>query len=325
MSATKKEATTNKRVSSKEEFLAKQKNIASKRRLFFTKIMEAIDIMVMGRKNELEILVFGGAVRDDNFRLSNGFTKWEYGNSDIDIKFNILREPPRKTIKDAVQELFEQFVKLLQFIDCKTKEISNVQKGYNYDHFCLRTLSVEFQGITIEIDLVYGSTIPIDFNVNSLVMSPTQGITVIEGYKLKYFEITKHIRNQTFLVLLSPDHDIKKIVLRIGKMESRGWKCLNFNEIFDFLLLYLSKFNFKKCMLPSLKKFVTNTKIRDQVKNDKDLDNCGICLYKVKSGAIIPTMQCGHNENFHHRCLLSNFLTRTDGNYKCPLCFEPAF
>lgn len=318
MSATKEEATTNPRVSPKEKFLANKKkflankeNNAFKRRLFFNKIMKAI--IIMERNKELEIVIFGGAVRDSEINLKSGFTEWEFGNTDIDIRFNILREPTRMTIEQTVQDLFDKFVQLLEYIDCKTKEISNTQKGYSYKHFCLRTLSVEFQDITIEIDLVYGSTIPIDFNVNSLVMNPTNGIIVEEGYGLKYFEIIEHIRNRTFLVLWSSEHDLKKIVLRIGKRESRGWKCLNFNEIFKFL------------QLPSLEKFVTNTTIRDPVKNVKDLDNCGICQYKVKSGAIIPTMQCGHNENFHHRCLLSYLLTRTDGKYNCPFCFKPAF
>jgi len=319
MSATKDEATTDRCVSSKEEFLAKQKNIASKRKSFYHKINQAITIME--KKDQLEIVVFGGAVRDSNIMLKSGFTEWEMGKTDIDIRFNILREPIRMTIEDTVQELFKNFVQLMQFIDCKTKEISNTQKGYSYNHFCLRTLSVEFQDITIEIDLVYGSTIPIDFNVNSLVMNPTNGITVKEGYGPKFCEIIDHIRNRIFLVLWSPDHDLKKIVLRIGKMESRGWKCLNFNEIFKFLQLP----NLKKNLLLSLKKFVTNTKIRDQVKNFRDLDDCGICKYKVKSGAIIPTMQCSHNEMFHHRCLLSYFISKTDGKYNCPFCFEPAF
>ena len=134
-------------------------------------------------------------------------------------------------------------------------EIKNLykteQQPSTYDHHNTKSFSIviHVDNVKLKLDLINSKDIgkDIDFDVNGLIMDKKGSVSlanrlsdllnlfdVIKNIQAKQFNILKHIKNpetdNLYLV------DFVKMQLRVSKMLSNGWSCVN---SYQYLFLYL--------------------------------------------------------------------------------------
>ncbi len=261
--------------------------------------------------------LFGLVCRGGYIRDTYKADRWVYRQS-ADIDFVYMHNPENRMCNgssndyDGYQEVIHKLKYHFTLLGWTITDVTLPQNKLGYGYY-ITTLKVETEGMYVMVDISFQTQVSsVDFDVNCFeafywwAKTMNKPKLVIQSWgsncELEELDIWENIRKKVFnIVCMEPKY--VKLIHRIHKMECAGWKCNNFISYF------------KKHLENKYHNFTFNWNIYDS--NDKS--KCAICYGSIKKGSFIPIMPCTHGNDFHHRCILIDYINGID-KYHCPMC-----
>lgn len=275
---------------------------AKQRRSIQLMIVQFILSIITGFNDEAYIK--GGFVRDGGYLEDGG--DWDGNVSDIDIQFNSDGKEPRDYRKFVSS--FKEKISQIHGLTCSDPtDVRSAEYTLDASRALVKTM-VSHEGVDVKVDIAFELPFSPDFDVNTLKLDPKKGIqTFIGNQHGDFLDIMNNIKKRQFVVLWDTHYwyyqELSIILMRIHKMEKRGWKCLNFKEIRTYfsgvhpVSILPKKDNRALFALTSFKKA------------KKDAGLCSRCEMPIVKGDYVPTTSwCGHHKQHHHRCVMSQWI-----------------